>query len=290
MSADGTALCCKACQMAEYCSQQCQKADWEQHRAQCTFQASLKQQGEDDHRFVQTVLALLNPMVPKPERRKVEIERYFEWLNIHCFTLYRAVICSARMYHGTHSLENAVLNRRLLIFVIRPRFTVDENPGSRFMIETARWMDLRPDKETDWLTLAGATKRFEELSVDYYKIARDKYHAPERFMGILPFMVMYAAMPTYHAAPVYRPLPRPESAQPLPDGHDDLSRSKRWLPTLQAMVLKGHVIGPMTALEDLDTKAQVGVMERVGDSSTRWVPMSEDEARRFGYGHIFANA
>ncbi|TFY79732.1 hypothetical protein EWM64_g4281 [Hericium alpestre] len=296
---------CKDCKLVAYCGQfpppsaatssrtepakgrACQKADWGHHKDNCWRARSKRVEYKADHKLLKSHLSQSGSS--SKEVRMKEYERFNEWVSVNLVTIYWASICAARVQHGSASLRSMPLNRFMFILAARPRITGTDDPSTTFVVSNAMLRPLDVQREPVLCDVTGTTQKLEDMSVMWYTYVGEQWRALDRFLGIMPVLCSYAEAAIYNGTPMLEPLPQVARVRPLPETHVGMSLWERWLPIMQAMVQRGHVLGPMEAMEDIDMKARVGTMQKVGEN-WEWVQMSDEDARRFNYPEFASDA
>ncbi|TFY62336.1 hypothetical protein EVG20_g6742 [Dentipellis fragilis] len=135
-----------------------------------------------------------------------------------------------------------------------------------------------PDEYLDFLRGLGAMDIIEHRRKEW--LAAATAHGDlDRYVGVIPILCVYLQETTAEAFPVFKQdLYMQElvaDARPV-QGYD------RWFPTLQAMVLRGHMMGPSEMRGDPDLDVRIGRMVKTG-SVWRWSPMGDEESLQLGY-------
>ncbi|TFY59811.1 hypothetical protein EVG20_g7650 [Dentipellis fragilis] len=171
-----------------------------------------------------------------------------------------------------------------VLFDIRPCLVHgdDIDPSTVFSVRDVR-LHYMPDFHRKLVKdTGGGHKEFDQAMRDWRQLCSEN-NVTTPLITVIPIDLIYDEHMLSDSVPVFTPSHGAQLALATrmqdPNPSDYL---RRWIPTLKAMVLRGHMLGPLDVKADEDIELRVGRMQRWG-SIMVWVPLTDEEVQRAGY-------
>ncbi|KAA1476726.1 hypothetical protein DENSPDRAFT_526859 [Dentipellis sp. KUC8613] len=206
-----------------------------------------------------------------------------QWYQLHKISLHKAAI--AMLFSESHRIQTMPdLTGWSVVFYMRPCFVHgdDINPSTAFFVHEMRLQYTPIFQRMIARDTGSPSMEFDQaMRVRQETFAEANITTP--LITVVPIQLVYDEYSITHTVPVFAPSHGAEVAlaarmqDPNPSNY-----LRRWIPTLKAMVLRGHMLGPLFGKDDEDVNLCVGRMIKQGPIPT-WVPLTDEEANGAGY-------
>ncbi|TFY59809.1 hypothetical protein EVG20_g7652 [Dentipellis fragilis] len=225
-------------------------------------------------------LATQYPGESEKKLREHERDWFLQWYQVHSLSLQKAAV--AEVLNSIHRIPDFPdLTGWAFGIEVRPCIVSgnDIDPSTAFCVRAARFTRAT-DAQHEWtkdIGLAGEKASW----MTQWPLWAAQNDATDRLIAAIPMATMYHDMMKMDSAPMFTPSREAQLVLGL-RLLDPVDHLKRWMPTLRAMILRGHMLGPPGARGDEDVGLRVGRAKKFGDKWA-WQPLPDEEARQAGY-------
>ncbi|TFY59812.1 hypothetical protein EVG20_g7651 [Dentipellis fragilis] len=206
---------------------------------------------------------------------------YFpQWCSLHAVSLRKAAV--ATVLNEIHRIPTFPdLTGWLFVVELQPSLgrNYDLDPSTTFFVQRTVLVDVNNTgyelfKDSIYFKGDGPwVTKWQRWAADC--------NAAEHLITTIQIGILFDSYQKPDSAPIF--IPSPETQQVLTSRLlDPVDHLKRWIPTLKAMVLRGHMLGPHNWPAHDDTGFRVGRAKKIG-KEWMWMPLTEEEAERAGY-------
>ncbi|KAA1476718.1 hypothetical protein DENSPDRAFT_843783 [Dentipellis sp. KUC8613] len=225
-------------------------------------------------------LASRYPGESEKQLHEREVNLVLEWYQLHAISLQKAAI--AVVLDNIHHLpEFPDLTTWTLGILLRPRMI----PGSDIDARTAFCVDIArltqaTNIQQQWALNLGLDDG-ESSWLDQWQHWAVENDATRKLIAAIPVTIMFHKCEKKISVPIFEPSQAAQAVLGL-RVLDPVDHLRRWIPTLKAMVLRGHMLGPPSARPDDDVNIRVGKAQKLG-TEWAWVPLTDEEMEQAGY-------
>ncbi|KAA1476728.1 hypothetical protein DENSPDRAFT_933230 [Dentipellis sp. KUC8613] len=270
---------CKRCKTTVYCSDACQRTDWKsRHKSRCQ---TLKKSTAIEHEARETLLRNLEEKHPGESHQQIrERERglYQEWFFRYRNTLQKAALSYLAQGPPRDPLESRNMDDYMVVLYNRPRPTLSDNPALNFTLVEGELVYMKGEN-AEQAESYGMTPALH-AGVPLWTFRMMERGLTGRLINAVSFMCRYHQFWLYEAAPIF--VPDPKTRVLLPPSQMRQVEPRRQFAAFQAMILRGHALGPKGVRADIDADYKVGGVVKVGEK-WEWKQLSEEECREAGY-------
>ncbi|TFY59815.1 hypothetical protein EVG20_g7648 [Dentipellis fragilis] len=229
----------------------------------------------------ETLLRNLEERYPGESHRQIrdrEAHLYQDWFIQHRDTLQKAALSFLMRDAPRDPRASRNLDDYLVILYIRPRSTLSDNPALNFALMDGQVLYMKGDNfERAKSQGMGAAL---QAPVPLWTFRAIERGLSGRLINAVSFMCNYHQFWLWEAAPIFEP--DPKTLALFPPRRMKQVDPRRQFAAFQAMILRGHALGPNGVRADIDADFKVGELVKVGEE-WEWKQLSDEESRRAGY-------
>ncbi|TFY62333.1 hypothetical protein EVG20_g6747 [Dentipellis fragilis] len=225
-------------------------------------------------------LASRYPEESEKQLHEREMALFLQWYQLHAISLQKAAV--AAVLDNIHHLPDFPdLTGWIFGIVLRPCMISgnDIDASTAFCVDLAR-LACANNIQQKWALNIGLVGGDSSWQDKWQRWAVDN-DATQNLVTAIPMTVMFHNCIKMASVPIFEPSYGAQAVLGL-RALDSVDHLKRWIPTLKAMVLRGHVLGPPIARPDEDVGIRVGNAQNLG-TEWAWVPLTDEEAEQAGY-------
>ncbi|TFY62337.1 hypothetical protein EVG20_g6741 [Dentipellis fragilis] len=230
----------------------------------CRYGKGLKGQWDADEQLLSGYLARLYPGESKSQLRRRGFELCSKWFEAWLLTIGKAGL--AAILHEIGDIDTAIKDRRTCIAMFY-----------------ACSIQLRTEIDDEYLSYLATTPHprvIEERRALWTEILAEDDDL-DSFVGVLPVFCGYLQGTLADAFPVFKQ--GTDVQEMISKARQPVPRYERWARELEAMILRGHLLGPpdMNGV-DADLDMRIGKMVKK-PLRWQWTEITDGESRRLGY-------